>query len=150
MPRVTGYPGGAPAFIDYLAAGWQLGDPASFLAHFRPVLHPGVVIRQPGARPQTGIAGFERQFRVNFALLPGMTASIVNWAAAGSTVFVEFDVTAPGGRRPLRLAACDRFTLAGGLITERVTHFDPGAVLAFAARQPRRWPALLRGLSTRV
>jgi ketosteroid isomerase-like protein len=141
-----GYPGGAPAFIGYLAAGWRLGDPGAFLAHFRPVLHPDVVIRQPLARPQTGIAGFERQFLANFALLPGMTAAIVNWAAAGPTVFAEFDVTAPGGHRPLRMPACDRFTLSGGLITERVTYFDPAAVLAFAARHPRRWPALLRGL----
>jgi ketosteroid isomerase-like protein len=130
-------------FIAHLAAGWQLAEPEAFIRHFRPLVHPDVVSRQPLRRPQTGIAVFEQQFRDLFRLLPGATATIKSWACAEPNIYVEFELHAPGGRRPLDMGTCDRFTLSGGLITERVVYSDPAPLLGFLARHPGRWPRLL-------
>src|ERR1035441_4573525 len=64
-------------------------------------------------------------------------------ACAEPNIYVEFELHAPGGRRPLDMGTCDRFTLSGGLITERVVYPGPGPLLGFLARHPGRWPRLL-------
>jgi hypothetical protein len=132
------------AFVDHLAAGWQLSDPDAFVAHFRPVIHPDVISRQPLSKPRVGIDALEKQFRDIFRLLPGATAAIRSWGSAQPNVYVEFQISAPGGGRGFRMNTCDRFTLVNGSITERCVYFDPGALLAFALRRPGRWTALLR------
>jgi hypothetical protein len=136
--------GWAPdAFVEHLAAGWQLGEVEAFISHFRRVVHPDIVSRQPLSPPMAGIDAFEKQFRDTFRLLPGVTATIKSWGSAEPNVYVEWDVHAPGGRHPYRMNSLDRFTLEKGLITERAIYFAPGPLLAFIARHPRRWPAAL-------
>ena len=138
-------PGWHPGFfVDHLAAGWRLGDPEAFVAHVRPAIHPDVVSAQPMSPVRTGRAALEEQFRGIFRMLPGATAAIRSWGSAEPNVYIEFELTAPAPRRRFRLHTCDRFTLAGGLITERAVYFDPAPLLAFLARHPRRWPAALR------
>jgi len=132
------------AFIDHLAAGWQLGEPDAFISHFRPIVHPDVISRQPLSKPEKGIEAFERQFRDTFRLLPGVTATIKAWDAVQPHVYVEWDVYAPAGRHPYRMNSLDRFTLRDGMITERAIYFDGSALVGFIARHPRRWRAALK------
>jgi hypothetical protein len=137
------------AFVERLAAGWQLGEVEAFVAHFKSMMDPQVSSRQPLAPQETGFAAFERRFRATYALLPGMTAKVLSWGAREPNVYVEWEVSAPGGRGSLALRSCDRFTLRDGLIVERAIHFDPSTILAFAALRPGRWPALVKAMLNR-
>jgi hypothetical protein len=137
------------AFVERLAAGWQLGEVEAFVAHFEAMMDPRVISRQPLARQEVGFAAFERRFRATYALLPGMTAKVLSWGAREPNVYVEWEVSAPGARGSLALRSCDRFTLRDGLIVERAIHFDPSVILAFVALRPGRWPALVNAMLNR-
>jgi hypothetical protein len=130
-------------FVEQLAAGWQLGDPHAFIHHFHLAIHPDVVSKQPLSKTRVGRSALEKQFLSIFRLLPGATAEITSWAVAEPNVYVDLSLTAPG-RRVFRMDTCDRFTIIDGLITERRILFDPGPLVAFVLRHPRRWPALAR------
>jgi ketosteroid isomerase-like protein len=132
-------------FVNYLAAGWRLGEAEAFIRYFRPIIHPGVVSEQPLSPPQTGIDALEKQFRQIFRILPGATATIRSWAAAQPNVYVEFELHAPARHRALDLRTCDRFTVSDGLITRRSVYFDSAVLLRFLGRHPSRWIAALTG-----
>jgi ketosteroid isomerase-like protein len=131
------------AFIEHLAAGWRLGDAQAFIEHFRPIVCPDVISRQPLAKPQSGIDAFEKQFRDTFRLLPGVTATIKHWDAAEPHVYVEWDIHVPARRRAYRMNSLDRFTLRDGMIAERAIFFDGSALLGFILSHPSRWRAAL-------
>ena len=147
MPNSNGSPLGhdwdPEKFIDYLAAGWHLGDPDAFIEHFYPVLHPQVVSEQPLAPRRIGAAALEDQFRQIFKLLPGCTATIEAWGAGEPNVYVDFELQTPRDRHPLRLRTRDRFTVVDGLITERSVCFDPTLLLLYLIRHPSQWRATL-------
>jgi hypothetical protein len=140
-PRHQGW--NPQGFVNHLAAGWQLGDPDAFIAHFRPLIHPDVTSLQPLSAPAIGIDALENQFRGLFQLLPGVTATVRSWGSAEPNVFVEFELRAPARRHPLLLHTCDRFTLHHGQIAERAVYFDTVILLRFLARNPPRWPAAM-------
>lgn len=142
--RLDDGPWAPEAFIEDLAAGWQLGDADAFVAHFKPSFHPDVRSSQPLSKPRIGFAALERQFRGIFALLPGVTATVKAWAAAQPNIYVEFEIAASRNGRRLAMTSCDRFTFASGMITERCVYFDPTKLLGFVLPQPALWPSLLR------
>ena len=65
-------------------------------------------------------------------------------AAAGETAYVEIEITGTIGRRMVKLRSCDRLTVRGGRIVERVAYADPGPLLAAVALTPRVWPTFIR------
>jgi hypothetical protein len=124
--------------VEYLRAGWQLGDPDDFVAHFHPVFHPQVISLQPLGPQRVGVDALESQFRQIFKLLPGVTAAIRSWGAHEPNVYIEFEL-----QGPLTLRTCDKFTVSDGLITERSVFFDSIVLLGYLIRHPGRWPAAL-------
>jgi hypothetical protein len=62
---------------------------------------------------------------------------VIDWRGDEHTVFIEFHLMGTLGGRPVRLHVCDRFSLEGGLVTERHSFFDPAPLLFTALRKPR-------------
>jgi limonene-1,2-epoxide hydrolase len=134
-------PGELPAVF---AAGWALPKPGAFLDHFRPVIAPDAIFVQPMFPDAHGITAIEDMFRRLFVLFPDAALTVVRTAVQDDTVYIESTCTATLGRRPVRFAVCDRFTVAGGAIRTRRSFSDPLPLLLTGLRRPSSWPRLLR------
>jgi len=136
----------AERWLQGFRTGWAAGaGPEAFIAHFRPMLDPDVLLLGPQLPPLRGIEAFERHFVTPlFALMPDVRADVGRAAIGGETIFAELTIagTLRGGRR-VRLRACDRIELRDGLAVERETYFDPSPLLAALALSPRSWPVFL-------
>ncbi|MGA5462142.1 nuclear transport factor 2 family protein [Mycobacterium sp. NPDC050041] len=86
-------------------------------------------------RNHTGPAAVERFCRC----LPGLRASIDHWVTDGDHVFIEFTLHANVGRNTLTWPTVNRLVLRDGKAIERVTYFDPLAVLPTLLRHPSVW-----------
>ena len=136
------------------AEGWAAGaGPEAFIAHFREMLDPDVLLLGPQLPALRGIEAFEHRFvGPLFKLMPDVRAVVGPSAVRGETIFAQLEIagTLRGGRR-VRLNACDRIVLRDGLAIERETYFDPSPLLAALALSPRSWPvfvgARLEGLA---
>jgi len=139
-------------WLQGFAEGWAKGaGPAAFIAHFRPMLDPDVLLLGPQLPPLRGLEAFERRFVAPlFALMPDVRAVLGASAVRGETIFAELTITGTlrGGRR-VRLRAFDRIALRDGLAVERETCFDPSPLLAALALSPRSWPVFI-GLRVRA
>jgi ketosteroid isomerase-like protein len=130
----------------FTAAWADPAGPEDFIDRFRPLLAPTIVLRQPKLPTIEGFEAFERRFvRPLFALLPDARAEVRTVAAAQRTVFLELTLrgTLAGGR-PVAWDVVDKVTVEDGLAIERISYFDPGALLAAVARSPRSWPTFAR------
>ncbi|MCV7169220.1 nuclear transport factor 2 family protein [Mycobacterium manitobense] len=127
-------PSGHP-FITRFADFWDAPSPA----RLPELLHPNVVLRQPLARSTVGITQAQRQFERFCRCLPGLHARIDHWVADGDDLFIEFTLHADFGRDTLTWPTVNRLVLRDGKAIERVTYFDPLAVLPTLLRHPSVW-----------
>ena len=97
---------------------------------------------QPLVKPHRGHDAFCRNIATLFAAMPDVHARVLDWRGDERTVFIEFHLQGTLGGRPLRLHVTDRFTQEDGLVTERVSFFDPAPLLVAALRNPRALLAL--------
>jgi ketosteroid isomerase-like protein len=136
----------AEAFVAGFTEGWRAPASAEAAAtYFERLLAPDVRLIQPQLPTGVGYQALRRQFlEPLFALMPDMRCEVDRWAARGNEVFIELTVFGTVGRRPVRMRACDRFTLRNGLAIERESHVDPTPLLVAVARTPRTWPRFLR------
>jgi ketosteroid isomerase-like protein len=106
------------------------------------LLHPDVVLVQPLARRTVGIQAAQAQFRRFLSCLPGLRADVDHWRGDNDIVFIEFRLRATLGRDKLDWPNVNRLRLRDGKAIERVTYFDPLAVLPTLLRHPSiawRW-----------
>jgi hypothetical protein len=134
----------AERFVRSLSEAWRSPSPAGLMEGVRPLFAPTVLLTQPLLPSTTGLQGFERGFAVLSALVSDLRGRVVNWAAIGEVVYVEFELTGMVGHRHLRLRTCDRIVLHEGVAIERHVFADPTPLLRLLATQPRTWPRAVR------
>lgn len=91
------------------------------------------------APPAIGIEQAQRHFERFCRCLPGLHARVDHWSADHDLVFIEFTLYARLGRETLAWRTVNRLTLRDGKASERVTYFDPLAVLPTLLRHPSVW-----------
>ena len=134
------------AVVEAFDARWRAGGPAAaFVERWKDLLDPEIRLVQPQVPTLVGYEAFARGFvEPLFALMPDARGEVIGWAAAGETAYVEIEITGTIGRRAVTLRSCDRLTVRGGRIVERVAYVDPGPLLGAVALTPRAWPTFIR------
>jgi ketosteroid isomerase-like protein len=134
------------AVVEAFDAKWRAGGPAAaFVERWKDLLDPEIRLVQPQVPTLVGYEAFARGFvEPFFALMPDARGEVIGWATAGETAYVEIEITGTIGRRKVTLRSCDRLTVRGGRIVERVAYADPGPLLAAVALTPRAWPTFIR------
>jgi ketosteroid isomerase-like protein len=127
-------------------AKWRAGGPAAaFVERWKDLLDPEIRLVQPQVPTLVGYEAFARGFvEPLFALIPDARGEVLGWATGGETAYVEVEITGTIGRRKVTLRSCDRLTVRGGRIIERVAYVDLGPLLAAVALTPRAWPTFIR------
>jgi hypothetical protein len=129
---------GAEQFVAMFAEFWRRPSPQQLPE----LLHTDVVLVQPLAPRTVGIEAAQAQFERLFRSLPGLTADIDHWRGDEDMVFIEFRLRACIGRDVLEWPNVNRLRLRDGMASERITYFDPLAVLPTLLRHPSiawRW-----------
>lgn len=134
------------AVVEAFDAKWRAGGPAAaFVERWKDLLDPEIRLVQPQVPMLVGYEAFARGFvEPFFTLMPDARGEVIGWATAGETAYVEIEITGTIGRRTVTLRSCDRLTVRGGRIVERVAYVDPGPLLAAVALTPRAWPTFIR------
>ena len=132
----------AEDLVAWFSEGWANPSYRSFCEHIAPRLAPDARMVQPFVKPHTGPEAFCRNMAPLFAAIPDVHARVLDWRGDERTVFIEFHLQGTLGARFVRLHVCDRFSLAGGLVQERASFFDPTPLLVTALRDPRSLLAL--------
>jgi ketosteroid isomerase-like protein len=125
-------------FVTRFADFWNQPSPQ----RLPELLHPDVVLVQPLAPRMVGIEAAQAQFHRFFSCLPSLRADVDNWSGEKDIVFIEFRLRAGLGRDKLEWPNVNRLRLRDGKGIERVTYFDPLAVLPTLLRHPSiawRW-----------
>jgi len=138
----------AAEFVDFFAAGWQLGARESdgFFRHFGSRMHSDTVLRQPVARPARGPGALHELFGPLFKVVPDLTGDVQGWGETVDGVFIELTLRGHLGGRPIEWSVVDRITLVDGLIRERRSYFDPIPLLKAMALRPLASLPLLSSL----
>jgi hypothetical protein len=103
------------------------------------LLHPDVVLVQPLAARTVGIESAQAQFQRIWRCLPDLRATVDRWCGNGDLVFIEFCLHANIGRDAIAWPTVNRLILHDGKASERVTYFDPLAILPTLLRHPSLW-----------
>jgi SnoaL-like protein len=134
--------------VRWFADGWDSPPSAHHFAdHFNAGFHPDVRLVQPGAPTVIGHDAFRALFRGIFSLTPDLRADVHRWAPSGDAVYIDFSLSGTVGRRRISWPVIDRITVRNGLVSERVSWFDPGTLYGAVARHPRSWPRAMRLLA---
>ena len=103
------------------------------------LLHPDVVLVQPLAAPMIGIEAAQAEFQRFCHCLPGLRAQVDRWCADGDLVFIEFRLHVRVAGVVTEWPNVNRLLLRDGKAIERVTYFDPLAILPPLLRHPSVW-----------
>jgi ketosteroid isomerase-like protein len=125
-------------FVSTFADFWHHPSPQ----RLPDLLHSDVVLVQPLAPRTVGIKAAQAQFHRFLYSLPGLTADVDHWRGDDDLVFIEFRLHATIGRDALEWPNVNRLRLRDGKGIERITYFDPLAVLPTLLRHPSiawRW-----------
>jgi ketosteroid isomerase-like protein len=128
----------AEHFVARFADFWRNPSPQ----RLPDLLHSDVVLVQPLAPRTVGIEAAQAQFRRFLCSLPGLTADVDHWRGDDDIVFIEFRLRATIAHDALEWQNVNRLQLRDGKGIERVTYFDPLAVLPTLLRHPSiawRW-----------
>lgn len=117
----------AEAWARLFSEAWAEGDYDRLLA----VLAPDVNVLYPPMPEATDREGLRQFFEGAYARMPDLRFRLVDWAARGDAVFVEWVATATIGDQQLSWEGADRFTFRDdGQIVEARAYYDPRALLA--------------------
>jgi hypothetical protein len=126
-------------------------DPEEFVAKFADfwsdpspqrlpeLLHPDVVLVQPLAARTVGIEAAQADFHRFLCCLPGLRGHVDRWCADGDLLFIEFRLHAPIGGSVAEWPNVNRLVLRDGKAVERVSYFNPLAILPTLLRHPSVW-----------
>jgi ketosteroid isomerase-like protein len=125
----------ASDFIVRFADAWAHPD----LHKHRALWHPDVRLVQPMAPTAEGMDACLEQLSGIFRLIPDLRAEVHAGEASPTQAFIEFTLKGTFAGRPIAWQAVDRFTLADGLIVERVSYFDSLPLVLTMLRHPTGW-----------
>ena len=112
------------------------------------LLHEDVRLVQPASPPVVGRENARRMFTGLFNWLPDMRGEVDQWRGADNLLYIEFRLMATIGGQHVEWPAVDRFTLRDNLAAERVSFFDPSALMGAILQHPSTWPGYLRTRKT--
>lgn len=126
-------------FVTRFAAAWAARDPEAFLAlwHADGVLHSPLHDRPVAGKELGRLTGLVRDGA------PDHVWQLLDWAARGDTVIVEWQATRTAGGRRLDWRGVDKFRLRDGRIAEERVYMDTAALRAARSLD---WPAPLIAL----
>lgn len=131
----------AVGFVERFQTWCAAPDPAMLGT----LLSPDVILFQPVLPRTVGLESAERFFRRLITALPDITGTVHRWAADGNLIFIEFNLEATLGGRPIAWDNIDRFIIgAEGLATERLNCHDSIALVGRMLSRPRGWAPILR------
>jgi ketosteroid isomerase-like protein len=131
----------AEEFVTKFADFWD--DPSP--QRLPELLHPNVVLVQPLARPMIGTKAAQAEFQRFLCCLPDLRGRVDRWCGDDDLVFIEFRLHARIGRKDIDWPNVNRLVLRDGKAIERVTYFDPLAILPTLLRHPSIWWRWWRG-----
>jgi hypothetical protein len=103
------------------------------------LLHTDVVLVQPLAAPMIGIQAAQAEFGRFCCCPPDLRGHVDRWCGDGNLVFIEFRLHARIGAKVIEWPNVNRLVLHEGKAIERVTYFDPVAILPTLLRHPSIW-----------
>lgn len=103
------------------------------------LLHPDVVLVQPLAARMIGIQAAQTEFQRFCYCLPDLRAQVDHWCGDANLVFIEFRLHSCVGGDVIDWPNVNRLVLRDGKAAERVTYFDPLAILPALLRHPSIW-----------
>ncbi|OBI17720.1 hypothetical protein A5712_23335 [Mycobacterium sp. E2327] len=103
------------------------------------LLHPNVVLVQPLVGRMIGIEAAQAEFQRIWCCLPDLRGGVDRWCGDGDLLFIEFRLHARIGGRIIEWPNVNRLVLHDGKAIERVTYFDPLAILPMLLRHPSIW-----------
>jgi hypothetical protein len=98
-----------------------------------------VVLVQPLAAPMIGIEAAQAEFQRIWRCLPDLRAHVDHWCGDADLVFIEFRLRTQIGDTAAEWPNVNRLVLHDGKAIERVTYFDPLAILPTLLRHPSIW-----------
>jgi len=110
----------ATEFIAKFTEVWKAPEPASFTGLFHEdgrLLHPTMERSIPRDEVPAYVAALTER-------MPDISLEVLNWAAAGDVVLIEWTITGTFGDEEISWNGADRFTLRDGLAIEGVAYFD--------------------------
>lgn len=143
--RAATEPSHASDFIARFTDAWANPD----LDKHRALWHPNVRLVQPMAPTAEGMDACLAQLAGVFRLIPDLRAEVHTGEASETQAFIEFTLRGTFGGAPVAWRAVDRFTLAEGLIVERVSFFDSLPLVLTLLRRPTGWRRWLDSRSRR-
>lgn len=110
----------AEAFVRRFQEAWDSRKPAKLAA----ILHPDATVYQPPVREQFRGHQVGEYFEQVFVGMPDLTLKLLDWAARGDVVMIEWEITATVGDGPLSWRGIDRFHVRDGLADDEFVYFD--------------------------
>jgi SnoaL-like domain len=132
----------AEELVAWFADVWSSPTYESFCRTAVPRFANDVRMVQPLVKTHTGPEAFCRNIAPLFAAMPDVHGQVLDWRGDELIVFIEFHLQGTLGGRFVRLHVCDRFSHRAGVVTERVSFFDPAPLIGAALRSPRALLAL--------
>jgi hypothetical protein len=86
-----------------------------------------------------GVRAAQAEFHRFRCCLPELRGYVDRWCGHGDLVFIEFRLRARLGRDVIEWPIVNRLILRDGKAIERVTYFDPLAILPTLLRHPSVW-----------
>ena len=116
-------------FVSRFAAAWAARDPDAFTSLWDPegLLHSPLHDRPVAGRELGRLTGLLRK------TAPDHVWQLLDWAARGSIVIVEWQATRMVGGQRIDWRGVDKFRLRGGRIVEERVYMDTAALRAARA-----------------
>lgn len=133
---MTAWPNVHEKVVEAFAAGWRRPDPHAW----DDLLAEDVALVQPLLRCGRGRALWQREVARLLAFLPDLRAEVINWAGRDDLVFIELQLSATAGGKPLTFRAVDRLHIdPAGVVVRRESFFDSAPVAMVLAGRPAAW-----------
>jgi hypothetical protein len=130
----------AAGVVERFAAAWA--DPSP--ERLNELLHPDVRLVQPLEGEVRGHSATTAMWHRTFGLIPDLRGEVVDWAERDEFLVIAIRLRGTLGGRPVEWVSSDHVKLEGGLVRERIAHFDPLPIAVALMRAPRAWPRYLK------
>lgn len=111
-------------FVTAFARHWSIAE-----GGFSSVMHPGATLQVAGAREPSSYEEAERFVRGVKAVIPDIELRVLDWAARGSTLFTEWEMSGTIRGRRVAWRGINRNRLDGAKSREAVSCWDRASLL---------------------
>jgi SnoaL-like protein len=122
--------------VDRFTKGWRQPDPHAW----DELLTDDVELNQPLVASGTGVANWHDEMRRLLVLAPDLRGRVLAWAGRGEDLFIDVELTATIGGRPVSIRSLDRLRVTEeGRVRRRDAFFDPTVIAAAVVSRPSAW-----------